>query len=257
MAVRVLLLADIHANAASLEAVLLDAGARGFDRVAFLGDAVGYGPDPAFVLDRLADLDAACILGNHDAWLLDTAAGRVQSGLGLVGDALRWQLTHLEERHLAQLRSWPHRSALNLPGRVPVAELLHGSPREDFEYMDSISLARAVFSEWPGKLAFVGHTHLPGVYATLEGPVGEWVKHHAAHEEHLALRFPPLARWIVNPGSAGQPRDGDPRASYAIFDDRLEQVDIYRVPYDVEGTVHAARAAGLPEFFAARLAVGR
>ncbi|HEX2864878.1 MAG TPA: metallophosphoesterase family protein [Deinococcales bacterium] len=254
---RVLLLADIHANAASLEAVLADASSRGFDRAAFLGDAVGYGPNPGFVLDRLEDLNATCILGNHDTWLLETAAGLAGTELGLVGEALRWQLAQLEDRHLRQLRAWPHRAALPLPGRVPVAELLHGSPRDDFEYLDSIALARGAFGAWPGKLAFVGHTHLPGVYATLEGPVGEWVKHHGLHEDHLNLRFPPLARWIVNPGSAGQPRDGDPRASYAIYDDAAETVSIHRVAYDVDRTMAEARAAGLPDFFALRLAVGR
>lgn len=255
---RTLLLSDIHANAEALDAVLEDALSRRFEQVLFLGDAVGYGPDPAYALESLADLGAACVLGNHDAWLLEIAGGGNPASYGVVGEVLAWQLERLGSAHLEELRRWPERLEVGPDeGRPRGYTAVHGSPRSTFEYVDTVPRARAVFAAWPGWLAFVGHTHLPGVYATLEGPAGLWVRHQAVREGRARLPMPPRARWIANPGSVGQPRDGDPRASYGVFDEERAVLEVYRVAYDRPATQAKLRAAGLPEPLAARLGVGR
>jgi diadenosine tetraphosphatase ApaH/serine/threonine PP2A family protein phosphatase len=266
--VRTLFLSDIHANREALDAVLEHAARQATDRVIFLGDAVGYGPDPGHVLDVLADLAAECVIGNHDRWLLDLLDGAEPHSYGIVGVVLEWQLTELQNRHIEQLQSWPERRVYEprtlstdregMPLKSSIGfEVVHGSPRELFEYIDGVPVARNVFAEWPGRLVFVGHTHLPGVYATLEGPSGDWVKHNPARDDKSRFPLPPKARWIVNPGSVGQPRDGVARASYAIFDDEKGILEIFRVSYDFGPTQAKLRRAGLPEALAARLSVGR
>ncbi len=138
-----------------------------------------------------------------------------------------------------------------------VGFLIHGSPREKFEYTDSIVVARTSFERWKGRLAFVGHTHIPAVYSTLEGPTGEWTKQNALRDDRSRLVFPPRGRWIANPGSVGQPRDGNPKASYGIYDDERHLFEVFRVEYDVAGTQRDIRAAGLPEPLALRLTIGK
>ena len=277
--VRILFVTDIHANLEALIAVLNDAVPRGYDRVICLGDAVGYGPDPVGVLETLESMGANCIVGNHDEWLLQISHGGDPQQYGVVGMVLKWQLDQLGPRHLSQLRTWVGKRTITLDGdtagdapavssytpasatmvnRVPREFLIiHGSPRSTFEYVDSLNVARGVFGAWAGRLAFVGHTHIPGVYATLEGPVGDWTRFHPMSETHNKLPIPPKARWIVNPGSVGQPRDGNPRASYAIYDDEKGMLEVHRVAYNFEVTQKKIREAGLPEALAARLSVGR
>ena len=282
--VRILFLTDIHANLEALIAVLNDAVPRGYDRVICLGDAVGYGPDPVGVLETLESMGANCIVGNHDEWLLQISHGGDPQQYGVVGMVLKWQLDQLGPRHLSQLRTWVGKRTITLDGdnageapahssysstsystanatmvnRVPREFLIiHGSPRSTFEYVDSLNVARSVFGAWSGRLAFVGHTHIPGVYATLEGPVGDWTRFHPMSETHNKLPIPPKARWIVNPGSVGQPRDGNPRASYGIYDDEKGTLEVHRVAYNFEITQKKIREAGLPEALASRLAVGR
>jgi diadenosine tetraphosphatase ApaH/serine/threonine PP2A family protein phosphatase len=270
-AVRILLLSDIHANFQALQAVLNDATARGFDRVVCLGDAVGYGPNPVEVLETLESLGANCIVGNHDEWLLSIWHGEDPQHYGVIGMVLRWQLNQLGPRHISQLRTWVGKRNISTGGEegVPTARgiagdripkeflIIHGSPRSTFEYVDSISVARTVFGVWPGRLAFVGHTHIPGVYTTLDGPAGDWTRHHTMPDEHNRLVLPPKARWIANPGSVGQPRDGDPRSSYGFYDDERGIFEVHRVAYDIEIVQRQLREAGLPEPIAARLSVGR
>ncbi len=251
-AVRLLLLSDTHANHAALEAVLRDAAPRRFERVVHLGDAVGYGPHPAEVLQTLRDLGAVCVLGNHDGMLLDYADGRRLPRESVVSVALRWQLERLSGRDLNMIRTW--RDGIDDP--EVGARYRHGSPLSRDEYVDSVTAAREAFAGWPGRLGFVGHTHIPGVYATLNAPVGEWVKFQGFPEGGGYL-VPPGARVILNPGSVGQPRDGNPRASYAVFDTERAYFEVFRVPYDVARTQEAALEAGLPQVLAARLAIGK
>jgi predicted phosphodiesterase len=262
--VRILFLSDIHGNYEALQAVLKDAASRDYDRVIFLGDAVGYGPQPVEVLETLEGLGANCIIGNHDEWLLQISHGGDYSQYGLVGMVLNWQLKQLGPRHLSLIRTWVGKRTISLEDAPKVTDrlppeflIIHGSPRSAFEYTDSLTTARAIFAAWPDRLAFVGHTHVPGIYATLEGPVGDWTRHHAATDWHTKIPMPPKARWIVNPGSVGQPRDGNPKASYGILDLERGVMEFHRVDYNIEAVQALIHNAGLPEGFGARLTLGR
>jgi diadenosine tetraphosphatase ApaH/serine/threonine PP2A family protein phosphatase len=209
------------------------------------------------VLDQLAALRAECVLGNHDAWVIELANGASTHDFGTLGPILTRHLSEIGPARLEFMRSWPWRQHVAGVGHAPEALVIHGSPSDPFEYLESIASARVAFSAWEGPLALVGHTHVPGIHATLEGPGGNWVRFQAVRETGERVRFPPLARWIVNCGSVGQPRDEDPRASYALLDHESGSVEFERVEYDVERTQRDMRAAGTPEYFAARLAVGQ
>ncbi len=256
---RLLLLSDIHANLAALEAVLADARRRGYDAAVCLGDVLGYGPQPREVLACLRGAEVESVLGNHDLWALQLARGHSDlrgDGLrrdGVVARALRYQLGRLSPDDLAWLSSWPECRERDLNG-LP-ARFRHGSPTSLLTYVDSVASARAAFAAWDGTLCFVGHTHQPGVYATVRAPVGEWAKHQALSPEGR-FALPPGARVLLNPGSVGQPRDGDARASYGLFDAQRRVFEVHRAPYDVAYTQAAIRAAGLPEALGARLAAG-
>ncbi|GHF47762.1 diadenosine tetraphosphatase ApaH/serine/threonine PP2A family protein phosphatase [Deinococcus metalli] len=249
---RLLLLSDIHANHTALQAVLSDAEARKYDQVIHLGDALGYGPHPREVLDTLRDLDAVCIMGNHDHMLLEYADGTRPVKDSVVSVALKYQLERLSERDVAWVRTW--RDGVDDPDIG--ARYRHGTPTSLDEYTDSVTAAREAFAQWHGRLAFVGHTHVPAVYATLNAPVGEWIKMQLFQDGGSYL-VPPSTRVILNPGSVGQPRDGNPRASYAVFDSVRMHYEVFRVQYDIERAQEAALEAGLPQVLAARLAVGK
>lgn len=249
--VRLLVISDIHGNLAALEAVLDDAQARKYRETAFLGDALGYGPRPREVLALLRELDPICVLGNHDAWALEIARGGDPVGDGVVGQALRWQLGQLAPGDLKWVGEWPDGFDDDQIG----GRYRHGSPSALNTYVDSLQDAREAFAQWGGRLCFVGHTHLPSAYASLIAPTGAWIKHHALSDGG-PYQVPPPARVILNPGSVGQPRDGDPRASYAIYDSRTGVFEVFRVRYDIARTQAEIREAGLPEVLASRLEIG-
>jgi predicted phosphodiesterase len=259
---RYLLLADIHGNADALEAVLEDAQKRDYGQSIFLGDAVGYGADAGVVLKHLESLKPRCIQGNHDAMLLELAKGKgvkADTPKGVkadtpVGLSLRHNISQLLPSQIGWMQTWVVEAALRLDGFG--VTFAHGSPRDPKEYVDTVNVARAVFAGWAGKLAFVGHSHLAGVFACLENNT-EVTFFHACLDNENRLPMPPRGRWIVNPGSVGQPRDGNPKASYGVFDTNTKVLEIYRVNYDIASAQKKIRAAGLPEALAARLDVGR
>ncbi|SMB88468.1 metallophosphoesterase family protein [Deinococcus hopiensis] len=250
--VRLLLLSDIHANYPALEAVLKDAEPRHFDAVVHLGDALGYGPFPREVLNTLRDIDATCLLGNHEQMLLEYADNRREKRDSVVSAPLLWQLARLSKLDLALIRGW--RDGVDDPALG--ARFRHGTPVSLDVYTDSVPAARDAFARWQGRLGFVGHTHVAAVYATLNAPVGEWIKVQPFPEGGSYL-VPPSARLILNPGSVGQPRDGNPNASYGIYDSARGLFEVFRVPYNVERTQEAILAAGLPPVLATRLAIGK
>lgn len=250
--VRLLLLSDIHANNTALAAVLKDASSRRYDAVVHLGDALGYGPNPREVLDVLRDLDAVCIMGNHDQMLLEYVDGKRATRDSVVSLALRWQIERLPERDIAWVRTW--RDGIDDPDVG--ARYRHGTPVSLDDYTDSVSAAREAFGQWQGRLGFVGHTHVPAVYATLNAPTGEWIKGQMLHDGGSYM-VPPTTRVILNPGSVGQPRDGNPGASYGFYDTVRSQFEVIRVPYDIPRAQEASLEAGLPQVLAARLAVGK
>ncbi|MDO4262856.1 MAG: metallophosphoesterase family protein [Deinococcus sp.] len=255
---RVLLLSDIHANQPALDAVVEHAhrgGAR-YGATYFLGDALGYGPHPREVLETLQSLRAQCVLGNHDLGLLHLADGLKAATVGTASQVLAWQIGRLSERDLRYVRSWKDMIEEAALG----ARMRHGSPLSLSEYTD-MDAARRSFRAWDGTLAFVGHTHLPAAYATLSGTAAEWMRCQplAVLPGQTSVRYPvpPKARVILNPGSVGQPRDGDPRASYGVYDSDKRTLEVFRVPYDAAHTQRDLRAAGLPEALAQRLSSGR
>jgi diadenosine tetraphosphatase ApaH/serine/threonine PP2A family protein phosphatase len=242
---RVAVVADIHANLIAFDAVAADWGQ--VDEVWCLGDVVGYGPEPNECVARLRALPHVCIPGNHDY----AALGKID-----VDDfnpaaraAAEWtakQLTPESKTYLGALRETERKDPFTL---------VHGSPASPiWEYLLDTGAASASFEQLATPHALIGHSHVPLMFvAEAGGRVGGQLLHPGAAIELAG------ARRILNPGSVGQPRDGDPRASYAIVDvegDRLT-FELRRVPYDVATTQQRMRAVGLPTPLVDRLAVGR
>lgn len=240
----VLIVSDIHANLEAFEAVLAHAGA--FDRLWFLGDAVGYGPDPNACVERLGELKPEVWLaGNHD-W---AALGKLDLG-NFNPEARRaaeWTGDQLSPN------AW---AALDIAApRVDLTDhdvtLVHGSPGHPiWEYILDAGTANANFDAFETAVCFFGHTHVPVAYEALPDGVYRWPY---AVDEPLPLAD---SRWLVNPGGVGQPRDGDPRASYARLDLERRQVTFHRVAYAIPTVQRKILAAGLPPRLAARLDYG-
>jgi diadenosine tetraphosphatase ApaH/serine/threonine PP2A family protein phosphatase len=246
---RYLVLTDIHANLEALDACVADARVRGFDRTLVLGDLVGYGADPNAVIECVLELHPTAIVrGNHD---------KVASGLELAEgfnsvakSAARWTLDTLKPEHrewLAQLPTGP--TIVD-----DLIEICHGSPFDEDAYIfDELDAVRALkVSQRP--LCLFGHTHYPVTFE-LSADAFDSVGPSAAAEMQIPLRDG--SKYLVNPGSVGQPRDGDPRAAYAIVDEDVKRVELIRLDYNVEEAQAKVVKAGLPDVLAQRLAMGR
>jgi diadenosine tetraphosphatase ApaH/serine/threonine PP2A family protein phosphatase len=246
---RYLVLTDIHANLEALETCLADALDRRCERTLVLGDLVGYGADPNAVITRVRALNpAAVVRGNHDK----VACGLEQAeGFNAVArSAARWTLDVLTPEYREWLAALPQG-----PTQVDtLVEICHGSPFDEDAYIfDELDAVRALKAS-SRPLCLFGHTHYPVTFE-LNGETMESVGGSAASEVTLQIRDG--CRYLVNPGSVGQPRDGDPRAAYAIVDTNERRVELFRVPYPVEEAQGKIIDAGLPEVLAQRLAVGR
>lgn len=240
---RILILSDIHANHTALEAVLTAAGA--VDAVWCLGDLVGYGPDPNECIERVRDLpNLACILGNHDAAVLgsiDLMAFNRDARL-----SIQWARQKISAENLEFLRSLPEKT---------VAEnttLAHGSPRNPiWEYLLDIYNAGDNFNHFETRACLVGHSHLPVAFVQhAESGFVEWF----VPPTDAVIQIE--ERMILNPGSAGQPRDHSPLAAFAIYDPQAGTWQSQRVEYDVTGVQNRILAAGLPARHAERLSQG-
>src|SRR3954451_12668958 len=223
---RYLVLTDIHANLEALEACLGDATARGFDHTLVLGDLVGYGGDPNAVVDRIQGLrPAAIVRGNHDK----VACGLEQAdGFNAVAkSAALWTLAVLSAEH----REWLARRPEG-PHKVDdLVEVCHGSPFDEDAYIfDELDAVRALkVSSRP--LCLFGHTHYPITFE-LSADSFDSVGASAAEEAKIQMRKG--CKYLINPGSVGQPRDGDPRAAYAIVDTVERCVELYRARYRID-----------------------
>jgi predicted phosphodiesterase len=251
--VRYLVLSDIHANHLALEAVLAHAKLKRWDTVVFLGDAVGYYTHPNEVLDKVRELaPIIAILGNHEALLLKEA--EVNTDVNFREDSV---VSEVIKRHALQLTS--NNVAFIKTFQTHVVrdgwEVTHGGIRSQWEYLTTLQNAQANMPLMKTDLCFVGHTHVPKVYAHI--PDGDNWRTVSFRGEQSTYRIPPKARIIFNPGSVGQPRDGIPLASYAIFDEDNRVIELYRVPYDLTGMQRSVREQGYPEALAARLSVGK
>ena len=247
---RALIISDIHSNLEALDAVLADADARvGYDAVWFLGDLVGYGADPGACIARLRRLPHIAVAGNHD----HAVTGKLNPDRfnGAARAAAIWtsaRLTGDERDYLAGLPE---------VARIDDFTLVHGSLRDPvMEYLISEPAALATFALLETRFCLVGHSHYPLV----------WTE---ADEQAVPVRPDPATplllagpqRRIVNPGSVGQPRDGDWRASYLLYDSArgcgAGTLEYHRVAYDIAAAQRKILAAGLPETLAWRLADGR
>ena len=254
---RLLLLSDIHANLEAMEACLAVAPAH--DVLVNLGDVVGYNASPNEVCERVRAMGGTVVRGNHD---------RACSGLTDLDEfnlvaaiSARWTQTTLTSEHLDWLRSLPQGPLRN--NNVAGLELVHGSPRDEDEYLLNASTAVANF-RMPGHadVIFFGHTHLQGGFAYNDGRVRVLTPIFPTGEDVVEYAMPllPGERYLINPGSVGQPRDGDWRAAFALYErvgDAPGAVTYYRVPYHVSETQRRILECNLPERLAARLGLGR
>lgn len=239
---RVAVLSDVHANLHALEAVLAEVDAGRFDAIWFLGDLVGYGPKPNECAALLQERAAICLAGNHDLVVLGKIP--IDAFAGEAAAAARWTQTVLGEPTRAFLDSLaPHAVA-------PEAELFHGSPRDPvWDYVLSDESAAAAFALTEAPLVLVGHSHV-----ALELSNGDDLRGGQA-PAGTQLELGRMRR-LLNPGSVGQPRDGDPRAAWLEIDIDAARATFRRTDYPVGQTQSDMRDAGLPEALAARLEYG-
>jgi diadenosine tetraphosphatase ApaH/serine/threonine PP2A family protein phosphatase len=245
---RIALFADIHANRQAFEACLRDAEARGVGRYLLLGDYVGYGADPVYAMDKVMEMvgrGALAVVGNHDVGVNDPSS-RVNSEAQFVIDWTRSQLGVEERRFLAEL-------PLTLSDGDRLLVHSDASAPAKWIYVLTVEEASKSLRSTKAQITFCGHTHKPAIFSvttaakmTAFSPVPD-----------VPVPLHGLRRWLVVLGSVGQPRDGKPAASYAIFDDVKKEITFMRVPYDIEGAADAIRKARLPLFFAERLFMGR
>ena len=235
-------LADVHANLAALEAVMKDIDHGKVDELWCLGDLVGYGPDPAECINLIRQYCSFCVAGNHD-W---AAAGKISTEYfnPEAAYAARWTTTKLAEDDIQYLAMLPLK--INLEN----FSLVHGSPREPiWEYVLSTNVAEENLRFLETSCCFLGHSHVPLVFECQDSCTLR------RFEVDVPLNLS-VKRLFVNPGSVGQPRDRDPRASYAIFDNNTNQIVLYKVPYDISAVQRRMAAAALPRSLIERLKYG-
>ncbi len=244
---RALVVSDLHSNAEALKAVFKRVRRKKFETVICLGDFVGYGAHPNKILDTMRTVKArkVFIRGNHD---------RVASGLGdangfnnaAKASALwtRERLSAPNRRFLRDLTQGPlvHRGTM----------LCHGSPYDEDEYVFNVHHAAQVLALYEAPIILFGHTHLPAVFSIDED---RNVSGFAVRSD-ATVKLEPGLRYLINPGSVGQPRDRNPDSAFLILDTEKRTVQFFRVPYDVGGAQAAILKAGLPEILASRLSYG-
>ena len=245
---RYLILSDIHSNLDALDAVLAAAPAGTWDRVVVLGDLVGYGADPNAVVDRVRALDPlAVIRGNHDKACCGIEDASNFNQVARI--AATWTEDHLTPSNRAYLRDLPAGPVV-IDDRV---EICHGSPYDEDHYIFDTEDARRALEAGDRQLCLFGHTHLPVVFRRS----GDTYDGFLPEGDDTALALQEGVRYVVNPGSVGQPRDGDPRAAFAVYDTDGPTLTLRRVPYAVDAAQRRILGAGLPASLANRLAVGR
>ena len=250
---RVLLLSDIHSNLEALEACL--AAAPPYDMVVNLGDVVGYGASPNEVIERSRGLGTIFVRGNHDK--AASGAMELKDFNPIAGLAALWTRDQLTPENLKWLRALP-------PGPVQVSELpgvqfVHGSPVDEDEYVVTLrdAIEPLLISGTP--LTFFGHTHLQGSFST-NNAASDYLRpqyNTVGQGEAAEFALKDSMRYMINPGSVGQPRDGDWRAAFAVFDSTDRVVTFCRVPYNLKQAQDRILTANLPQRLATRLAAGR
>ncbi len=250
---RFLLLSDIHSNLDALDACL--AAAPSYDAAANLGDIVGYGACPNQVIDRSRALGNLFVRGNHDkacAGLMD-----VRGFNYIAAAAVVWTHHELTADNLQWLKDMPQGPLPLLP--LTDAQVAHGSPRDEDEYLLVSDHAVVTASAIETPVTFFGHTHMQGGFLVGDNQESTFRPEFPEADDvaNFEYRLDKNGKYLINPGSVGQPRDGDWRAAFAIYDSDSRSVTFYRVKYDVEKAQQRIRDAGLPERLADRLSLGR
>jgi diadenosine tetraphosphatase ApaH/serine/threonine PP2A family protein phosphatase len=244
--VKYAIFSDVHGNLEALQAIVANAEQHGARSWVCLGDIIGYGANPNECVETVRALDPmVCLRGNHDAAVVDTRERMFFHEVALEG--IQYSAEHLMENNLEFLKALPYAYRDN-----PHFMAVHASPYhpEQWEYvLDQLGAERAFQAMDPHRLAFIGHSHAPVVFC----------------DDGTAQRYPadgPLMlepsqhRYVLNVGSVGQPRDGNPDASYVVYDDADESVKLVRVRYDREKAAEKILRAGLPPVLAERLLIG-
>lgn len=247
---RYLVLSDIHSNLEALDAVLKASASQRCDAVLVLGDLVGYGADPNAVVDRVRSLNPTSIVrGNHDK----VAAGLddAQDFNPMAKTAARWTRESLSPQTLEYLRNLPEGPRL-VDGTI---EICHGSPIDEDLYVVADADAARSIAAARTPVCLFGHTHV-ALSARIDGQRRLEIDAPQGHPE-FAVPIDGVSKYLINPGSVGQPRDGDSRAAYAIADVDRKEVTLYRVAYPIEAAQKKILDAGLPPMLAYRLGMGR
>lgn len=244
---RALVVSDLHSNSEALRAVMNRVRRKKFDRIVCLGDFVGYGAQPNQVLDVMRTFRArkAYLRGNHDR-----VASGIDDGHGFnhaAKYAALWTREHLSVPNLRFLEGLQQG-----PVRLENVLLCHGSPHDEDEYVFNEMHAEQIFASHDAPVILYGHTHLPVVFSCDPEGIVEGV----LIRGEQTIRLDPKLRYLINPGSVGQPRDRNPQAAFAIFDAAKMTVQFLRVAYDVEKTQASILKAGLPRILADRLKYG-
>ena len=239
---RYAILGDIHSNLDAFEATLGDAKSQDVTRYLCVGDIIGYNAEPVPCLDRIMALDCPAVLGNHDHYCSSDKS--LDYFHPLAGEVIEWTRKQLSNGHIAYLKQ------LSLVKRVSGFTLVHSTldMPEKWGYVFDEFEAAANFSYQSTPLCFHGHTHVPVVFERQKRVRRSRFSH---------LNVTTGSHYFINVGSVGQPRDGDPRAAYCIYDTEVRSVELRRVAYDVSNAQDKIRKAGLPERLAMRLQFGK
>ncbi|HEV3000190.1 MAG TPA: metallophosphoesterase family protein [Solirubrobacteraceae bacterium] len=243
---RVAVVSDIHANRHAFEAVLADVDAADVDEVWCLGDLVGYGGEPDACVELARQHAAICLAGNHDLAVTgDLSIEDFSRGAAI---SARWTRRTIAEENLVFLRG------LEPAGEDSGIGLYHASPRDPvWEYVLTVPLAERCLDAAPQRVSLIGHSHVALAFGRAEAG-SETIAAPARGGDRADLAE---GEWLLNPGSVGQPRDGDPRAAWLLLDTAAPRAEWRRTEYDVAGAAAAIRAAGLPDSLAERLGYGQ
>jgi predicted phosphodiesterase len=242
--VKVLIVSDLHANWHALQAVLDDSKGA-YQEIVCCGDLVGYNAYPGEAVDWTRANCKAVIRGNHDKAVTGSEDLNWFNDVAQV--AARWSAEQLNREQLDYLKALPKG-----PVKLEHFHLFHGAPQDEDEYVTSGFEATSCFKHLELPLSFFGHTHLQGGFFHTRGRVGTIAPVRADRTEKV-IELEPDVMYMVNPGSVGQPRDGDPRAGYAVYDSDERTVTLRRALYPIDEAAKAILAAKLPESLAARL----
>ena len=248
------LLTDIHANREAFDACRAEALRLGAEKFVYLGDLVGYGADPSYIVDRVAEdfsRGAISLMGNHDLAAVEGPTSYINA---YARAAIEWTASQLDQAQIAFLAAMPYTASTSNEAGVKTL-YVHGdaSAPSQFVYITGTEVAERSLNATGAHVTFCGHVHRPQLYYMASGkPPFPFIP-----TANLATPLARSQKWLAVLGSVGQPRDGNPLAAFALYDDARGALTLHRVAYDIDKTAQKILAAGLPDFLAERLYAGR